>query len=156
MNTKHCRRAGSLAALALLAGLAACGQREGGQTVGQQLDQALGRTRQAANDVRQGGREAANDARTSVMGAGGERKDTGPSESLGMKIDDAGITAKVKTGLAADKDLSAGKIEVDTREGVVTLKGDVANAAAKSRATEIARNVKNVKSVINDLTVKSG
>jgi osmotically-inducible protein OsmY len=168
MNTLAPRRLPASLALALLAALAGC-QRQDDETVGQRVDEILGRTQQAANDLEQGGRQAAQDARQS-MGAGPERKEPGQepgqgasrgqdepsSTSLGTKVDDAGITAKVKTGLSADKDLAAGKIEVDTQGGVVTLKGEVPNPAARSRADQIARNVKNVKSVNNQLAVKAG
>ena len=65
---------------------------------------------------------------------------------------DATITAKVNAGLAADKDLSAIKINVDTKDGVVTLTGPAPSAAAKDRAGEIAKNVKDVKSVNNQLS----
>ena len=80
---------------------------------------------------------------TSVLGAG---------SSTGM-IDDAQIVTKVNTGIAADKDLSTFKIDVDSKGGMVTLKGTVPNADAKMRAEDIAKNVKDVKSVENQLTV---
>ena len=73
---------------------------------------------------------------------------------MGAKMDDAGITAKVHTGLAKDPDLSTLKIDVDTKDGVVTLKGPAPNAAAKERAETIAKGVEGVKSVNNDLEVK--
>lgn len=81
---------------------------------------------------------------TSIMGAAGE------------KIDDAKIVTKVKTSLAADKDLSALKIDVDSKNGVVTLTGTAPDGAAKDRATEIAKNTKDVKDVKNELKVKKG
>jgi hyperosmotically inducible periplasmic protein len=71
-------------------------------------------------------------------------------------VDDAAITTKVNAGLAADKDLSAVKIDVDTKDGVVTLTGPAPTAGARERATEIARGVKGVSSVNNQLTVKAG
>jgi len=53
-----------------------------------------------------------------------------------------------------DPDLSALKIDVDTRNGVVSMYGPAPTAAAKDRATTIARAVKGVASVNNELTVK--
>lgn len=129
--------------LALLGGLAGCGQREGGQTVGQRVDSAIERSAEAGREVREGAREAARDTNTAVMGAGAH-------------IDDAQITTQVKTGLSQDRDLNAGKIDVDTRGGVVTLKGTAPTAAAKVRAGDIARGVKDVKSVDNQLQVQAG
>ena len=71
-------------------------------------------------------------------------------------FDDAGITAKVNAALASDKDLSAIKINVDTKDGVVTLTGPAPTSTAKERASEIAKAVKDVKSVNNQLTVTAG
>lgn len=82
---------------------------------------------------------------TSAMG--------GPGETIATKVDDAAIVTKVKTGLAADKDISALKIDVDSRDGVVTLTGSVPSSAAQDRAVQIARDVKDVKSVDSRLTV---
>lgn len=73
-----------------------------------------------------------------------------------LRLDDALIAAKVSTGLAADKHLSALKIKVDSRDGVVTLRGPAPSAAARSRAEEIARNVQGVTSVNNQLNVPAG
>jgi hyperosmotically inducible protein len=70
-------------------------------------------------------------------------------------IDDAGITAKVKTALAAEKDVSAVKINVDTAQGTVTLSGQVASQTEVDRALQVARGVDGVKSVENRLTVGS-
>lgn len=72
------------------------------------------------------------------------------------QLEDAVITAKVTTGLAADKILTASRIQVETQDGVVTLKGPAPTPAARERATEIARNVKGVTSVNNQLSVRSG
>ncbi len=142
------------AALAALLALAACGKGENGQTVGQRLDSAIGRASEAAREVKQGGEQAAQDARGAVMGAAGQARQA--ASSAGSKADDAQITAKVNAGLAADKDLGIAQVDVDTRDGVVTLKGTAPTATAKARAAEIARAVKEVKSVDNQLVVKSG
>lgn len=64
-------------------------------------------------------------------------------------MDDAGISAKVKAGLAEDPELSAIRIDVDTRNGIVTLNGPVRNDVARERATRIAQGVKGVNSVVN-------
>lgn len=75
--------------------------------------------------------------------------------SVGQTIDDAGITAKVKMALAAEKDVSATSINVDTAQGTVTLTGRVASQAEAARALQVARAVEGVKSVDNKLTVGS-
>jgi hyperosmotically inducible periplasmic protein len=69
-------------------------------------------------------------------------------------VDDAAITAKVKTALAGDPRTKAHQVNVETREGVVQLSGFVDNSEAKSTAEELARSVDNVKSVDNELDVK--
>lgn len=88
------------------------------------------------------------------MGAASEAR--AGASAAGALAADARITATVKMGLAADKDLSAGTIEVETRDGVVTLKGPAPTMTAKARASEIARNVRDVRSVDNQLVLPAG
>lgn len=66
---------------------------------------------------------------------------------------DASLTAKVKTALITAPDLSAMKINVDTNNGVVTLKGEVKNTAEKVKAEQLASNVTGVTQVVNNLQV---
>lgn len=70
-------------------------------------------------------------------------------------IGDAAVTAKVKTKFLADTAVSGLKIDVDTKDGVVTLSGRVPNAAEKTRAVSIAKGTDGVKSVVDKLTVGS-
>jgi hyperosmotically inducible protein len=72
------------------------------------------------------------------------------------RIDDAVITASVKAGIVKDPDLSVLKIDVDTRDGVVTLNGLAGNEPAKARAEKLAQSVKGVREVRNHLAVKQG
>lgn len=58
--------------------------------------------------------------------------------AVGCGQTDAGITTNVKTKMAADDTVKAYQIDVDTRNGVVTLTGDVETAAAKDQAVQIA------------------
>lgn len=71
----------------------------------------------------------------------------------GAALTDAGITAAVKTRLLADPDVAGLKIDVDTREKVVTLTGTVSTAAQKTEAGNIARDTTGVASVVNNLRV---
>ena len=66
---------------------------------------------------------------------------------------DAGITTNVKTKLAADDTVKAYQVDVDTRNGVVTLSGDVESAAAKEQAIQIARQTDGVRDVIDQIRV---
>ncbi|KQT09659.1 hypothetical protein ASG30_13980 [Ramlibacter sp. Leaf400] len=70
-----------------------------------------------------------------------------------MRNDDSQITAKVRAELAAATDLGGARIDVDTRDGVVTLSGPVRTAAVKARASEIARQVRDVRDVNDQLTL---
>jgi hyperosmotically inducible periplasmic protein len=83
------------------------------------------------------------------------KDDTTPKvKSAGRKIADAEITTAVKTKLATVKGVIANDINVDTTDGVVTLKGSVPDAAQKAKAQEVARDTAGVKRVVNQLTVK--
>ena len=79
---------------------------------------------------------------------------TSKQESTGEYVDDSVITTKVKTLLAADDFLKSFRISVETYKGKVQLSGFVGSQKAVDKAGEIARSVKGVKSVKNDLVVK--
>jgi hyperosmotically inducible periplasmic protein len=66
---------------------------------------------------------------------------------------DAGITTNVKSKMAADDTVKAHQINVDTRNGVVTLSGDVDSSVAKERAVQIARNTDGVRDVVDNISV---
>jgi osmotically-inducible protein OsmY len=67
---------------------------------------------------------------------------------------DAAITASIKTDFLKDPDLSVLKIDVDTRDGVVTLNGLAENDTARTRAEHIAEGIKGVRQVRNFLVTK--
>jgi hyperosmotically inducible protein len=75
--------------------------------------------------------------------------------SAGQTVDDAGVTAKVKAALLAESGVDGMKINVDTFNGRVTLKGEVPNQGQIDRATQVAKGVEGVKEVDNRLTVSS-
>ena len=79
---------------------------------------------------------------------------TPKKESTGEYVDDSVITTKVKSLLAADDFLKSFQIGVETFKGTVQLSGFVASQQAVDKASEIARSVKGVTSVKNDLVVK--
>jgi len=79
---------------------------------------------------------------------------TSKQESTGEYVDDSVITTKVKSLLAADDFLKSFAISVETYKGTVQLSGFVGSEKAVDKAAEIARSVKGVKSVKNDLIVK--
>jgi osmotically-inducible protein OsmY len=79
---------------------------------------------------------------------------TPTKESTGEYVDDSMITAKVKAAIFNEPTLKATEINVETFKGDVQLSGFVAQPTDASRAAEIARGVKGVTSVKNDIRVK--
>lgn len=71
----------------------------------------------------------------------------------GRTFSDASITARVKTKLTADPELNPFNIDVDTRDGRVTLTGRVRSTAARAEAEKLAKATQGVKSVENELEV---
>jgi len=124
-----CAAAGTLA-------LAAC-DRNDSRTTGQKLDDAV-------QTAQQKGDAAIEGAASRLESAAGNVAD---------KVDDAGITASINAELAKDPSLSAMKIDVDTSNGHVLLRGTAPDKAARDRATMLAANVKGVTSVENRLEV---
>lgn len=143
------------AALLLATTLAAC-NRPGETTAGEKLDNAIAKTEQSAQnasaEARQEGRELRAEA-----GAAADRmgdKIDSATDKVSDKVADAAITASVNAELAKDSQLSALKINVDTRNGQVLLKGQAPDAAARARATQLAMSVKGVTAVDNQLEVR--
>jgi hyperosmotically inducible periplasmic protein len=75
-------------------------------------------------------------------------------ESTGQYVDDATITAKVKTQLLTTKDVSATDISVQTVAGVVDLSGFARSEQERRRAGEIAAAVPGVSQVHNDIRIR--
>jgi osmotically-inducible protein OsmY len=76
-----------------------------------------------------------------------------PAGTTGEKIDDASITAQVKSSLLSHRSTSALKTKVSTTEGVVTLSGIAKNAAEKSLVSKLVNDIDGVNSVINNMTI---
>jgi osmotically-inducible protein OsmY len=77
-----------------------------------------------------------------------------PDSTVGEKIDDASITAEVKSSLMAHRSTSALHTKVSTADGVVTLSGVAKNAAEKTLVTKLATDINGVSSVINNMTIE--
>ncbi|MDP3481158.1 MAG: BON domain-containing protein [Desulfoprunum sp.] len=75
-------------------------------------------------------------------------------DTMGEAIDDASITALVKTTLLYHRSTSALNTIVKTKEGVVTLGGKATTAAEKDLAGKFATDVHGVKVVVNNMTVE--
>ena len=81
---------------------------------------------------------------------------TTPSTTVGTQIDDAVVTASVKSALLADADIRSFDFKVETRKGEVMLSGFVDSQAQVDRADALAKAVAGVTSVQNKVTLKSG
>jgi len=75
--------------------------------------------------------------------------------AAGCSQTDAGITTAVKSRFAADDTVKAYQINVDTKNGVVTLSGAVETRAAKDQAVRLARETEGVTDVADNLTVNA-
>jgi osmotically-inducible protein OsmY len=73
--------------------------------------------------------------------------------TIGDKIDDASITAQVKSSLLSHHSTSALHTTVSTTDGVVTLSGIAKNDAEKSLVTKLVTDINGVTSVINNMTI---
>ncbi len=155
-----------MAVAAAVLALAACTDRNADQSAGQKLDSAVAKTEDAVKDGARKAAELAETARDKTVAfakSAEVRQDAAAAEqavknagaSAVAAVDDAAITASVSSSLAKDPELSATRIDVDTKAGVVSLKGPAPNAAAKERAEQLARAVKGVSSVDNRLEVKA-
>jgi hyperosmotically inducible protein len=79
----------------------------------------------------------------------------GKSESAGQYVDDATVTAKVKTAIASDVGVrAASNVSVETYQGTVQLSGFADSTEQKSQAASAAEKVKGVRTVQNDIRVK--
>ena len=136
-----------VAAVLAAALLAACdrGQQQD-RTVGQQIDSAMSQAEQKIDHARDQIAQGTADATRDMKNAANDAKDA---------ASDAAITASINARLAGDKELSALRIDVDTVDGKVALRGSAPSMAARDRATQLASSVDGVRSVENQLVVSS-
>ncbi|MDN8614176.1 BON domain-containing protein [Variovorax ginsengisoli] len=153
-----------LAAASCILGLIACTERAGDST-GKRAD-AVGQAEKAAAAAGNKAAEMAElardktrafitspEVRQDAAAVGSAIKNAG--NAAVSTVDDAAITASVSRVLAKDPALDAGRIEVETRAGVVHLAGHAPSAAAKARAGELAGGVQGVSAVDNALEVQA-
>jgi hyperosmotically inducible protein len=77
----------------------------------------------------------------------------GGGKAVSSTIEDASITAQVKTVLLNDTEMNATKIDVSTSNGVVVMSGYVASPGDQERAIQLARQVSGVRDVKANLTI---
>lgn len=133
-----------LTAVAAAVTLAACDKPADDRTAGQKVDSAVAQVEQKAAEVKADVKAAGAEAREATANA---------VDAVTDKAKDAAITASVNAELTKDASLSALRIDVDTVDGRVVLRGTAPDAAARERATTLAAAVDGVKSVDNQLAV---
>ena len=130
-------------AFLLAVGVAACS--DANKTAGQKLDAAVATSEQKADE-----------AKADIKAGAADMKDAAAKATNSVKqvVSDATITTSINAELAKDSKLSALKINVDTKDGRVALKGTAPDSSSKERATTLAAAVSGVMSVDNQLTVR--
>ena len=114
-------------------GLAGCNQEGTAEKAGKKIDQAA---ESAGKKVEKAGEAVVEKV-----------------EKTGEYMEDSAITAKIKAEILSDPLLKVSQINVSTTNGVVKLSGKVDSQQSIDRAVEIARSVKDVKSVENGLVL---
>lgn len=79
---------------------------------------------------------------------------TRDQETVGAYIDDTAITTSIKARFVDNKDVAASSISVETLNGTVMLSGFAKSATERDTAESIARQVKGVKAVRNEIVVR--
>lgn len=131
--------------LALIA-MAGCDKPNPAESAGKQIDQSMQKMGQRVD-------QAADRAKEQVAKTSERAKEQ--VAKTGQVLDDTAITAAVKAGIIAEPGLKVLKIDVDTKDGQVTLTGSVDSAENLQRATQVASSVNGVKGVDNRLAVSS-
>jgi osmotically-inducible protein OsmY len=108
-------------------------------------------SREAVEKTKQGYNELKQKAKEEKIP---EKVEQGAKKLEGLALD-ASITAAIKAKMAADEQVKASNIDVDTKNGVVTLNGTVSSKAEADRAVAIANEAEGVKSVTSHLVVKA-
>jgi hyperosmotically inducible periplasmic protein len=145
MTSKVRKLALAAPALAVLVSLAACGDRV--ENTNKPMPD------QASVEINRQGMEGAKDPKEAI---GVDHRDNSVRLGVGdtsVMDPDVLISEQVKAALASNPDFGAVKVDVHSRDGDVTLRGNAPDPSARDRATEIAKAVRNVRSVDNQLTL---
>ena len=121
-NPRRLRPIAAVTAALALTALAACNRPADDRTAGERVDSAIAKTERKANAVEQ-------DAKTATANAGQAAERA--ANDVSDKVKDAAITTAVNAKLAQDKGLSALRIDVDTVNGRVSLRGTAPDPAAR-------------------------
>lgn len=144
MQANVARSALTVSALAALLALGACGDRV------ENTEMPL--PPQANVEINRQGMDGAKEEQAGV-GVEHNTNRMGAAPATASGDEDARIAADVKSALASNPDFGAVKVDVHAEDGKVTLRGRAPDPAARDRATEIAKGVRDVKAVDNQLTL---
>ncbi len=124
---------------------------ETGEAVATAGQAAADETKEATANAGEAAERAGEDIQNAADEAGEKAKAAG--ENAEAKLDDAGITAKVKAKLLADPEVKGLAIDVDTKDGRVTLSGTAKTSSEKDEAEKLASHTDGVVSVDNQIVV---
>lgn len=145
-NLRPLTMATVIAAVFAATSLGACDRGAQERTAGQKIDSAMSKAEQKIESAKDKMDQGATEAKRDVKDATADAKNA---------VNDATITASVNAKLASDKELSALRINVDTVDGRVALRGSAPTPSARDRATQLASAVDGVRSVENQLVISS-
>ena len=146
----------TVSAMVALPVMSGCDSADSSKTIGQKIDNAVAKTEQAAVDVKDATKASVTSASVALREGADQAKAAAKNvaDNVTAGSEDAAISASVTAGLMKDPDLSALKIDIDTKQGVVSLYGPAPSETARMRATNIVSAVKGVSGINNQLTVK--
>lgn len=155
------------ASLSLVMALTGCNKPDGTQTAGQKLDAAIDKTEKAAAEAKLQGEQSGADMKAKTEAAFAKAGDAlknatenaevsakSTASKVIDKVDDMAITTAISAELSKDAEIKLFRINVDTKDGFVVLKGTVPTVAVRERAAKVAKTFSGVQSVDNQLTVK--
>ena len=134
-----------MACLTAVVGLAGCDQQGSAEKAGAKVDRAAESAEQKIEQVKDQAEKEIDAAKEAAVDK---------TQTAGGYVDDAAITAKVKSAILTDPLLKGASIEVTTVNGVVTLKGTVNAEPDIARAIEVTNTQRDVKGVQSELIVQ--
>jgi hyperosmotically inducible protein len=126
--------------------------REAAGTAGHAADKTKAAAKGAKSDMKSETKEAKAESKEKAADAKQASKNAG--EKTKDATSDAALTSAVKTKLLADTKVGGLKIDVDTKDNIVTLSGTVSSQAEKAEAVRLAKTTSGVKSVVDKLVIK--
>ena len=139
-----------------LALLSACGKPDDSKTMGQKVDAVIAKSEQAAAETKVKTESAIANANSVLKEAAQKVEISSKSiaQKAEAKFNDVTITANIKAEIARDTELSTLKLNVDTVNGAVVIKGSAPSRPAKDRVGKIAKAIQGVTAVDNQVVFK--